>query len=174
MARYYFLSEGFVWKLRSFFPWGALSIERTGLQFAVQSLNDLSRAEPVTIVYSPIRDPPTIVYSPIRDPPTWRASFPYSYPPRTGAQPGTGFPLRRLLRFAEIWLRYLKPPPNWRARSQYIYPSGKRWSSPKSMTLCNRRSVKQDVLVSSQLGLRGLYLNEFWSDIRRGTLRRNL
>jgi hypothetical protein len=33
------------------FPWSALSDERTGLQFAVQSLNGPSRAEPVTILY---------------------------------------------------------------------------------------------------------------------------
>jgi hypothetical protein len=35
--------------------------------------------------------------------PTWRARFPYLYPPRTGwpsYTPGTGFPLRRLLRLA--------------------------------------------------------------------------
>jgi hypothetical protein len=33
----------------------ALSDERTGLQFAVQSLNGPSRAEPVTILYSHLR-----------------------------------------------------------------------------------------------------------------------
>jgi hypothetical protein len=31
--------------------WGALSAKRTGLQFAVQSLNGPSRLEPVTILY---------------------------------------------------------------------------------------------------------------------------
>jgi hypothetical protein len=38
------------------FLWGALSDERTGLQFAVQSLNGPSRAEPVTILYCLILD----------------------------------------------------------------------------------------------------------------------
>jgi hypothetical protein len=46
--------------------------------------------------------------------------------------PGTGFPLRRLLRLAGLGWRYSNPPRTWRARSPYIYPSGTRWSSPKS------------------------------------------
>jgi hypothetical protein len=49
--RYYFLFEGFCLKVAIFFLWGALSDERTGLQFAVQSLNDPSHAEHVTILY---------------------------------------------------------------------------------------------------------------------------
>jgi hypothetical protein len=44
-----------VWNLRSFL-WGALSDERTGLQFTVQSLNGPSRVEPVTILYCLIWD----------------------------------------------------------------------------------------------------------------------
>jgi hypothetical protein len=48
-SRYYFLSECCCLKFEVLFLWGALSDERTGLQFAVQSLNDPSRAEPVTI-----------------------------------------------------------------------------------------------------------------------------
>jgi hypothetical protein len=36
--------------------WGSLSDERTGLQFAVQSLNGPSRLEPVTILYCLIWD----------------------------------------------------------------------------------------------------------------------
>jgi hypothetical protein len=49
---YYFLSEGCCLKLEVLSLWGALSDERTGLQFAVQLLNSPSRAEPVTILYS--------------------------------------------------------------------------------------------------------------------------
>jgi hypothetical protein len=45
-----------VWKLRSLFLWGALSDERTGLQFAVQSLNGPSHAEPVILLYCLIWD----------------------------------------------------------------------------------------------------------------------
>jgi hypothetical protein len=40
--------------------WGALSDDRTGLQFAVQSLNGASRAEPVTKLYCLIRDFPNL------------------------------------------------------------------------------------------------------------------
>jgi hypothetical protein len=50
-TRYYFLLEGCCLKVAVLFLWGALSDERTGLQLAVQSLNDPSRAEPVTILY---------------------------------------------------------------------------------------------------------------------------
>jgi hypothetical protein len=47
LIRYYFLSEGCCLKVVVLFLWGALSDERTGLQFAVQSLNGPSRAEPI-------------------------------------------------------------------------------------------------------------------------------
>jgi hypothetical protein len=40
--------------------WGALSDERTGLQFPVQSLNGSSRAEPVTIRHCLIWDSPNL------------------------------------------------------------------------------------------------------------------
>jgi hypothetical protein len=39
---------------------GVLSDERTGLQFAVQSLNGPSRAEPVAILYCLIWDSPNL------------------------------------------------------------------------------------------------------------------
>jgi hypothetical protein len=47
-------------KFEVLFLWGALSDERTGLQFAVQSLNGPSRAEPVTILYCLIWDSPNL------------------------------------------------------------------------------------------------------------------
>jgi hypothetical protein len=47
-----------VWNLRNL--WGALSDERMCLQFAVQSLNGPSHAEPVTIHYSLIWDFPNL------------------------------------------------------------------------------------------------------------------
>jgi hypothetical protein len=40
--------------------YSSLSDERTGLQFAVQSLNGPSRAEPVTILYCLIWDSPNL------------------------------------------------------------------------------------------------------------------
>jgi hypothetical protein len=52
VARYYFLSEGCCLKVAVLFLWGALSDEKTGLQFAVQTLNGPSTAEPITILYS--------------------------------------------------------------------------------------------------------------------------
>jgi hypothetical protein len=49
-TRYYFLLECCYLKFAVLFPWGALSDERTDLQFTVQSLNGPSRSEPVTIL----------------------------------------------------------------------------------------------------------------------------
>jgi hypothetical protein len=51
VTRYYLLAEGFCLKFAVLSLWGALSDERTGLQFAAQSLNGPSRAEPVTILH---------------------------------------------------------------------------------------------------------------------------
>jgi hypothetical protein len=73
-TRYYFLSECCCLKFAVLFLCGALSDERTGLQFAVWSLNGPSRSETVTILYCLNWDPP----------PTWRARFPYLYPPGAG------------------------------------------------------------------------------------------
>jgi hypothetical protein len=50
-TRYYFLSQFRCLKFAVLYVWGALSDERTGLQFAVQSLNRPSRSEPETILY---------------------------------------------------------------------------------------------------------------------------
>jgi hypothetical protein len=54
----YYLPEGYCLKVVILFLWGALSEERTGLHYAVQSLNGPNRVEPVTILYCPIRDSP--------------------------------------------------------------------------------------------------------------------
>jgi hypothetical protein len=54
-------------------------------------------------------------------PKTWRARFPYLYPPGTGGPvipPGTGFLFRRLLRLAGLRWRYSTPPPHWIPPSQ--------------------------------------------------------
>jgi hypothetical protein len=62
-------------------------------------------------------------------PPIWRARFPYLYniyiciPQEQGCPvipPGTGFPLRRLLRLAGLRWRYSNPPSSFRDRSPYI------------------------------------------------------
>jgi hypothetical protein len=58
--RYYFLSECCCLKSTVMFLLGALSDERTGLQFAVQSLDGLSRTEPVTIFYCLVWDSPNM------------------------------------------------------------------------------------------------------------------
>jgi hypothetical protein len=51
VPRYYFLSAGCCLKVAVLLLWGVLSDERTGLQFAVQSLNGRNDAEPITILY---------------------------------------------------------------------------------------------------------------------------
>jgi hypothetical protein len=57
---YYFLSVCCCLKFAVLFLWGALSEERTGLQFAVHSLNGPSHAEPITILYCLIWDSPNL------------------------------------------------------------------------------------------------------------------
>jgi hypothetical protein len=57
VTRYYFLCEGCCLKVAVLFLWGAFSDE----QFAVQSLNGPSRAEPVTIIYCLIWDSPVFI-----------------------------------------------------------------------------------------------------------------
>jgi hypothetical protein len=47
-------------RVEALYLWGALSDDRTDLQFLVQSLNGPSRAEPVTILYCLIRDSPNM------------------------------------------------------------------------------------------------------------------
>jgi hypothetical protein len=109
VTRYYFLSEGYCLKVAVLFLWGALSDERTGLQFAVQSLNGPDRAEPVT--YFTISS---------ETPPTWRVRFPYLYSPGKWCRSYTQvirFLLRRLLRLTGLWWRYSNPPSTWKARS---------------------------------------------------------
>jgi hypothetical protein len=59
-TRYYFLSECRCPKFAVLYLWGALSDDRTGLQFAVYSLNGPSRSEPVTILYCLIWDSPNL------------------------------------------------------------------------------------------------------------------
>jgi hypothetical protein len=73
VTRYYFLSEGCYLKFAVLFLWGALSDERTGLNFAVQSLDAPSHAEPLPYFAVSSETPPTL-----------RARFPYLYPPGTG------------------------------------------------------------------------------------------
>jgi hypothetical protein len=91
---------------------GALSDERTGLQFVVQSMVP-SHTEPVTILYCLIRDSPnledqvTVSVSP-------RNREAQLYPP------SIGFPLCHLLRLAWLLSRYSNLPRTWRARSPYI------------------------------------------------------
>jgi hypothetical protein len=90
VTRYYLLSEVFCLKVAVLFLCGALSDKRTGLQFAVQSLNGQSRAELVTVLYCLIWDSSNlegqvaIFMSP-------RNRVSQLYPP------GTGLPLHYLL-----------------------------------------------------------------------------
>jgi hypothetical protein len=56
----------------------------------------------------------TIFYCLLWDSSTWRARFPYLYPPGTGwpsYTPGTGFPCCRLLQLTGQRWRYSNPPP---------------------------------------------------------------
>jgi hypothetical protein len=101
VTRYYFLLQGCCLKVVVSFLWSALSDEKTSLQFAVQSLNGLSRAEPGTILYCLVWDSPQ---------PGEPGSCIYIPQEQGGpvTPPGIGFPLRPLLRLAWRWSeRYL-------------------------------------------------------------------
>jgi hypothetical protein len=104
-TRYYFLSECCCQKFAVLYLCGALSGERTGLQFAMYSLNVRSRAEPVTILYCLIWDSPNLegqvlVFISLRN----RVVQLYS----------------SFLRLTGLRWRYCNPPPTWRGRSLYI------------------------------------------------------
>jgi hypothetical protein len=94
---------------------GVHSDEMKGLQFAVQSPNGLSHAEPVTILYCLICDSPNL-----------EGQVPLFISPKEQGGPvipqGTWYPLCHLLRLAGLWWRYSSPLPTWRARSMYVYP----------------------------------------------------
>jgi hypothetical protein len=122
-TRYYFVSECCCLKFAILFVWGVLSNERTGLQFAVQSLNGPSRAEPVTILYGLIWDSPSL-----------EGQIPVFISPRNRA--------------AQLYPRALDslcvdsydsqggvltlPLPGGTGPRIYTYPSGIGWSSPKN------------------------------------------
>jgi hypothetical protein len=79
---------------------------RTGLQFAVQSLNGPNRAESVTILCCLIWDSSNL-----------EGQVPLFISPRNRViPPGIGFPLRRPLRLSGLWWRYSNPSPTWRAQ----------------------------------------------------------
>jgi hypothetical protein len=58
--RCYFLSVCCCLKFAILYLWGALSDERTGMQFAMQSLNGSRRSEPITTLYCLIWDSPNL------------------------------------------------------------------------------------------------------------------
>jgi hypothetical protein len=68
---------------------------------------------------SPQDSRPYFIVPILETPPTWRARFPYLYPPVTGwpsYTPGHWVPFYRLLRLAELWWRYSNPPPHGEMR----------------------------------------------------------
>jgi hypothetical protein len=94
-------------KVAVLFLWGAFYDEKMGLQFAVQSLNGLSRAETVTILYCLIWDSLNL-----------EGQIPLFISPRKRVAqlypPGTGFPLRR---------QSSKFLYDWRSVCQYVLVS---------------------------------------------------
>jgi hypothetical protein len=115
-TRYYFLSVCFCLKFAVLYLWGTLSGERTGLQFAVQSVNSPSRAEHVTILYCLIWDSanlegqvPIFISSRIRV----AQLYPHALGSLYVASCDSG-----------LWWRYSNPPPTCRPRPSYIFPSG--------------------------------------------------
>jgi hypothetical protein len=86
------------------------------------------------------------------------------------SQPGG--PGSHTLQLAGLGWRYSNPPPIWRARSPYTYPSGTRWYSPMSKSHYDQQSISMSWCLI-HMALEGFHLNEFQSDIKRWTLRRN-
>jgi hypothetical protein len=107
-TRYYFLSECCCLKFAVCIYW-ALSLTR-GRVCNLQCNHSI-----VLVVQNP--KPYFTVSS--ETPPTWRARFPYLYPPRTGwpsYTPGHWVPFTLSL----TTRRYSNPPPTWRDRSLCI------------------------------------------------------
>jgi hypothetical protein len=126
------------------FLWGALSDERKGLQFAVQSLNGLSRRTHNHTLLSHLRLPQ----------PGGAGSRIYIPQEQGGPDlpPGIGFRLRRLLQLIGLEWRYSNPPPTWRTRSLCISLRNMMVQSRVKVTL--RPTVNQYVLVPSPSGSR--------------------
>jgi hypothetical protein len=159
------------------FVWGALSDERTGLQFAVQSLNAPSRAELETILYCLIWDSPNLEGQvPVFISPRNRVA--QLYPRALGSLYAVSYDSRG---YSGGILTL--PQPGGPGPRIYIYiyiyiPQEQGGSvqseSKKSKSRYDRRSVSQSmswclVHVASE----GLHPNEFQSNVWKGTLRRN-
>jgi hypothetical protein len=146
-TRYYFLSECCCLKFAVLYLWGALSDERTGLQFAVQSLNGPSHSEPVTMLYCLIWDSPT-----------WRARSPYLYPAGTGwpsYTPGHWVPLTLSPTTRRAKVEVFYPSPNVEGQVPvYTFFRNRIVQSKVKVTLL--RTVSQYVLVPSPLGTKGV------------------
>jgi hypothetical protein len=141
VTRYCFLSERFCLKFAVLFLWGTSSDERTGLQFAVQSVSGPSQPEPITIHYYLIWDSSELEGEvPVFISPSKRFQIIFL---------GTGSPLHRLFRLAGLRWRYSNPTETWRATSPYVYPPGTGLSSPN-----DRQSINHYVLASSPPGFR--------------------
>jgi hypothetical protein len=111
------------------FLWGALSDEKTGLQFAAQSLNGPSRLEPITILYCLIWDSFNLEGQvPVFISPRNRVAQLYSRAMASLYVVSYGSSLR----LAGLRRKYSNPPATWKARSSYIHLSGAWWSRPKS------------------------------------------
>jgi hypothetical protein len=87
--------------------------------------------------------------------------------------PGTGLPLRLLLRLAGLRWRCCNPPPTWRVKSPYVYPSGTGWCNLKSKSDVKFKSqshVTTDIKTSMSwclfhAALERVHPNEFQSNI---------
>jgi hypothetical protein len=139
-TRYCFLLEGCYLKVAVLFLWGA-----------VQWLNGPSHAERGTMLYC-------LVWFPQ---PGGADSHIYIPQEQGGSvlPPGTGLPLRRLLRLTGLGGSYSNPPPTWKARSPYMYIPQEQdgpvqSQSQKAKLHYDRRSVNQYVLVPSPWGFR--------------------
>jgi hypothetical protein len=149
--------------------WGALSDERMGLQFAMQSLNGPIRAEPVIIRY--------FLLSPLRLPQLGGPGSHIYIPQKQDGPltpPGTGLPLRRLFRILlhchSVLLNCLQPPWHNRLSHKTVNRKVARSSPPagcynffcvavNDLFTTLRQTASQYVLVSSTLGLvTGYYL----------------
>jgi hypothetical protein len=146
-----FLSEGFCLKVAVLSLWGALSGERAFLKFAVQSLN----------VQKSCKTSNHTLLSHLRLPQPGGPGSSIYIPQEQGGPvipPGTGFPLRRLLRLAGLRWRHSNPPPTWRARSLYVcilyIYIFLRNRMVKSKSRYDRQPVNQHTLGPSPRGMR--------------------
>jgi hypothetical protein len=110
VTRYYFLSECYCLIFAVLYLWGALSDERTGLQFAVQSFNGPSRSEPETTLYCLMEGQVPVFISPRN-----RVAV---------IPPGTGLKIWQINKICDEWMNAVNCVSTWAPKKFQLCRNG--------------------------------------------------